>query len=143
MMQPDIPTSASRSIEPSRRCRVFLVDNNADLAQTLIELLRFEPDLEPVGWTSTSAHALSDAAERAADVIIVDLSLPDGSGLALIERASTAASERPALILYTGHDSADLRERALRHGASACVTKGGDTGALFAAIRAAHAARAG
>ena len=52
-----------------RRCRVFVVDNNTDLARTLSEVIGFEPDFEAVGFSCGGLDALTRAIEAQADVL--------------------------------------------------------------------------
>lgn len=119
---------------PPRRCRVLIVDNSEDLARSAAELMSLEPDLEPVGYVTTAAGAVRRAREVAADVLVLDLSLPDRSGLTVLDEL---AADAPHLkvILYTGYASPELAAEATARGASACVVKGGNFGVLCTEIR--------
>jgi DNA-binding NarL/FixJ family response regulator len=126
---------------PSRRCKVLIVENNEDLARSVAGLLGLEPDLEPVGCVALAADALPRARALAADVMLLDMSLRDGSGFTVLEQA---AREAPGLkiIIYTGYASPVLAAEAVARGASACVVKGGDFETLCAEIRRALATAA-
>jgi DNA-binding NarL/FixJ family response regulator len=124
---------------PPRRCRVLIVDNNEDLARSAAALMSLEPDLEPVGCIGSAAGAVRRAREVAADVLLLDLSLPDRSGLTVLDEV---AADAPNLkvILYTGYASPELAAEATARGASACVVKGGNFDVLCTAIRRAFGA---
>jgi two-component system, cell cycle sensor histidine kinase and response regulator CckA len=97
---------------------VLIVDDNADLVSALKAVLaRFD-----VTTASNGAQARKIAAEEGFDVAIVDVKLPDASGVDLIEplRRSTPFSE---VVLITGFASVDAAIGALRSGAFAFVLK--------------------
>jgi DNA-binding NarL/FixJ family response regulator len=68
------------------------------------------------------------------DIAIVDLALPEGSGLALVKKIST---ELPgiAVVVLSMHDERYYAERAFRAGARGYVMKGESTSSIAAAIR--------
>jgi DNA-binding NarL/FixJ family response regulator len=113
---------------------VLIVENNEDLARSVAELMSLEPDLEPVGCVGFAAGAVRRAREVAADVMVLDLSLPDGSGFTVLDEA---VSEAPRLkvILYTGYATPELAAKAASRGAAGCLVKGGDFEVLCAEIR--------
>ena len=117
-----------------RPCRILIVENNEDLAQSLMQLLALEPDLEFVGWTGSALEAVPRACELRADVMLLDLSLPDGSGFEVLARAAQQAPQLRA-IFFTGHAGPELAEKAAAHGAAGCVAKGADFDVLAGAIR--------
>lgn len=111
-----------------------MVENNEDLVQSVGRLLEFEPDLELAGWTASAREAIPRARALQADVLLLDLSLPDGSGFEVLAQA---ARETPQLrcILYTGHAGQELAEKAAACGAAGCIAKGADFEVLAGAIR--------
>jgi DNA-binding NarL/FixJ family response regulator len=123
---------------PSRRCKVLIVENNEDLARSVAELLSHEPDLEPVGCVALAAEALPRARALAADVMLLDVSLRDGSGFTVLEQAVREAPELK-IIIYTGYASPAFAAAAVARGASSCVVKGCDVETLCAEIRRAFA----
>jgi two-component system response regulator AtoC len=97
----------------------LLIDDDANLLSGLAELVGQE------GFTTSTAGTLADArtqlAERAPDVVLTDLVLPDGSGLDLLrELESNPATD---VVLITGHASVDSAVDALRKGVSDYLTK--------------------
>jgi len=107
----------------------LIVDDDKNFSAGLAELVARE------GFSTSTVHSLKDArheiAKNAPDVTLVDLNLPDGSGLELlrdIESGGTAGQ----VILITGHASVDTAVEALRRGASDYLTKPVD----FARVKA-------
>jgi DNA-binding response OmpR family regulator len=81
------------------RKTVLLVDDDEWISNLLAELLREEGYF--VLQASTAAKALELAAERAPDVIVLDLRLPDGSGVEVLRelRARVETAETPVLVV--------------------------------------------
>ena len=123
----------------SRRCRLFIVDNNEDLAWSLSEVLSLEPDLEPVGYWDKGADALRKAQEAQADVVILDFRLPDCTALKLLDDAR-ANSMRFAILVYSGYLSPEVAAAVRAKGAAGYITKGGSVDALVQEIRRAYQA---
>jgi len=121
---------------PNARRRVLIADNSADLAQALVEIIGLDPQLEVVGYVLSGAAALERARQGAADVLVLDLGLPDCSGFEVLEHLQ-ADSPSLKVIIYTGHSSPELAVHARQKGAAACIVKDGTFDALLAAIRSA------
>ena len=118
--------------------RLLLVEDTVELADTLARHLRAEghavdhaPDVEG----ALSALAVSDYA-----CVILDLGLPDGSGLAFL-RATRDRGDRTPFIIATARDQISDRIAGLDAGADDYVVKPFDLHELSARIRA-HARRA-
>lgn len=101
--------------------RVLIVDDNAELVQTLRAVLASGIPGVSIDTAANGAAARS-MAEKAFDVAIVDVKLPDVSGIDLIQplRAASPFSE---VLLLTGFASVDAAIGALRSGAFAFVLK--------------------
>lgn len=67
--------------------RVALVEDDADFQLALRETIDAAPDLQLVSVASTCAEGLQALRHTAADVLLVDLGLPDGSGIDIIRAA--------------------------------------------------------
>ncbi|MGH8252688.1 MAG: response regulator [Steroidobacteraceae bacterium] len=123
----------------SRRCRLYIVDNNEDLAWSLSEVLGLEPDFEPVGYWDRGADALRKAREAQADVVILDFRLPDCTALKLLDDARANAMPF-AILVYSGYLSPEVAAAVLAKGAAGYITKGGAVDALVQEIRRAYRA---
>jgi two-component system response regulator AtoC len=106
-MEPDTP-----------RPRALLVDDDPDFANILSELVDAE------GFTATCVSSLARARQEIAatvpDILLVDIHLPDGNGLELLEGLGPAA---PEVVLITGQASVETAVQALRLGVADYLTK--------------------
>ena len=106
---------------PARR-RVFLVDDHPLVREWLASMVALETDLEVCGQAEEAATALAAVPQARPDLMVVDLSLPRGSGLDLIKdmRAQFPAVR---LLVLSMHDEASVAERAFRAGAHGYAVK--------------------
>ncbi len=97
----------------------LVVDDDVNAASTLSELVASE------GFTTSTASNLQEArrqmAIRRPDVVLLDLMLPDGSGMDLIQDVESRATTE--IILMTGHASLESSIEALRLGAADYLIK--------------------
>jgi DNA-binding NarL/FixJ family response regulator len=109
-----------------------IVDDHEALRDGLAALLRAS-GLEVVGMAGTVESARDLVALDRPDVALIDIRLPDGTG---IELARELLSEDPAqgIVLYTGDADADLLYDGLDTGARGYVLKAGSTDELVGAI---------
>jgi DNA-binding NarL/FixJ family response regulator len=114
--------------------RLLIVDDHVAARIGLrLRLLR-EPDLNIVGEAGDMREALQLAEAHAPDVVLLDLSLPDGDGLDLVEPLRKVAPASECVVL-TLEDSFDNRRRANAVGVRAVVGKHEPTDVLLHAIR--------
>ena len=113
---------------------VVVVDDHVALRQGL-EALLARRGCRIAGTAATVAESKSLLAECQADVAIVDLRLPDGSGVDLVD---WIIRERPEVkvLVYTGADDPDVLARALDTDAHGFVLKPGSFDELVGALRA-------
>jgi CheY-like chemotaxis protein len=107
---------------------VLIVEDNA-LVVGAIRLL-----LEEHGFRVTAAGSVEDAISLALDgrpdVVLLDLSLPDGDGLAVLERLKRQGAAPRVTVALTGHDDERTKARCLRAGCRAVLVKPMSTLAL-------------
>lgn len=113
--------------------RILLVDDHTIVREGFAELINRHPDLEICCQTSTAAKAMGIAATMKPDLVIVDLSLEDGSGLDLIKNLKAVKPDLPTLVLSM-HDEGIYAERALRAGALGYVMKSENSATVLEAI---------
>jgi two-component system nitrogen regulation response regulator GlnG len=89
-----------------------------------------DTEIRPAG---SAAEALDFLARESPDVIVLDVHLPDASGLAAF-RAIRAANARIPIILVTGHGTADLAIEAMKEGAYEYLLKPLELGDLRSLI---------
>lgn len=116
--------------------RVLLADDQALLRATFRLLLDSDPGIEVVGEASTGLEAVRRARSDQADVVLMDIRMPDMDGIEATRRitADEALAGVKVLVLTT-FETDDLVVSALRAGASGFLGKGVDPGSLLAAIR--------
>jgi RNA polymerase sigma factor (sigma-70 family) len=117
----DLPVAPSARGEPARDrppiC-VLIVDDHMSFRQPLSMLLEQEPDVSVVGQAGTLAEARRML--EGVDVALVDLDLPDGSGIELIEDLSAVRAR--TMILTASKDRREIAQ-AIEAGATAVVHK--------------------
>jgi DNA-binding NarL/FixJ family response regulator len=119
--------------------RIVIVDDHNLVREAIAGLIDSEVDLAVVGQASSLAGGQALVAEGGADVLIVDVSMPDGSGLGL---ARSARSAHPAMgiVVLTMHNDDETLLGALDAGASALVLKSSSAEDVLEAIRRAASA---
>jgi len=114
--------------------RVLIVDDHAVVRSGLRLLLAQEPDIEPVGEAGTGREAVFEARALEPDVILMDVVMPDQTGLEVLP---TLVHEHPAakvLLLSMQDDPRYVRE-AFAAGASGYVLKEAADAEVVAAVR--------
>lgn len=117
--------------------RVFVVDDHPVLRQGLIRAVEREEGLLPVGEAGSVAEAKALIPAAGADVVLIDIGLPDGDGLELV-RLLRQGDGRLGLVVLTMYDDDTRLFAALEAGASAFVLKSATSDEVVAAVR--HAA---
>jgi diguanylate cyclase (GGDEF)-like protein len=111
--------------------RVLLVEDNPGDAR-LVEILLAEAGTGfEVRHADTLAAAVEELDRSPSDVILLDLSLPDSSGLETVERVRMVAPEMPVVVL-SGRDDEETALQALQGGAEDYLVKGRGDGELMA-----------
>src|SRR5688500_13041851 len=118
---------------------ILVVDDDQTVRETLAEF--FDSLGYVVRAAATATAGRQAAAEHAPDVVLVDLRLPDASGLTLLE-ALRADDPELGLIVLTGHADVPTAVRAMQQGALDFLEKPVDLEALGVAVdRAAELVR--
>jgi len=118
------------------KTRLLLVDDHAVVRSGLRMLLENESDVEILGEAGTAAEALASAASLKPDVILMDIGLPDKSGIEAT-RAIKAQFPEIAIVALTIHEDEEYFFKMLDAGASGYVPKRAAPEELLRAIRAA------
>ncbi len=116
--------------------RLLLIDDHAVVRTGLRMLLESEADIEIAGEAGTAAEGLTAAAALSPDVVLMDIGLPDRSG---IEAAREIKARAPstAIVALTIHEDEEYFFKMLEAGASGYVPKRAAPEELVTAIRAA------
>ncbi|SBS74131.1 Transcriptional regulatory protein DevR (DosR) [uncultured Mycobacterium sp.] len=102
--------------------KVFLVDDHEVVRRGLAELLSSDSELTVVGEAATVAEAVSRIPAARPDVAVLDIRLPDGSGIDLCRDLLAAHAELRCLILTSFTDEQSMLD-AILAGASGYVVK--------------------
>jgi DNA-binding NarL/FixJ family response regulator len=116
---------------------VLIVDDHPVVRQGLRVLLEVQDGIEVAGEAGDGASAVKLAAERAPDVILLDLKLPGVDGLAVLAELKARGDKARVLVLTSLTEPA-AASLAVRSGASGVIYKDVDPDALVRAIRAVH-----
>lgn len=122
-------------MKPSKKKKVFVVDDHPFVREGLKQVLDQQEDLAVCGESATAREALANFEQANPDIIVVDLSLEDRNGVELIKDIRTRSQQVPILVLSM-HDETLHAERVLRAGANGYVMKRESPPILLAAIRA-------
>ena len=114
-----------------REIRVFLIDDNRFLLESLEFLINSQPDLRVVGKSTGSRGVLSRLKKLNPDVVVLDVRLNNEDGLELLEKLKKELSI-PVVMLSMYEE---YREYALRLGAFAYLVKGKDLEELYQTLR--------
>ena len=117
--------------------KILIVDDHVLLREGLASLLEKHPDFEVIGQAGTVKEAIDQAIRLVPDIVLMDISLPDGTGL---EATKAILSEKPeiAIVMLTVHETDELLFDAVRAGAKGYLLKNTSTSHLFEALKAVH-----
>jgi Flp pilus assembly CpaE family ATPase len=103
---------------------VLLIEDDPDYAELVEQWLSSTPsaDCFCLQWTDTLAHGLNRLAEGNVDVILLDLGLPDSTGVPTFTALGEHAKDIPVIIL-SGGDSESLALRMIQDGAADYLVK--------------------
>jgi two-component system response regulator NreC len=116
--------------------RIILVDDHFVVRSGLRMLLESEMDVEIVGEAGTAKEALQVVSELSPDVVLMDIGLPDMTGI-VATREIKKASPETAVVALTIHEDEEYFFKMLEAGASGYVPKRAAPQELLTAIRAA------
>jgi DNA-binding response OmpR family regulator len=126
---------AKRPEKTMNKRRILLVDDDADLRQTLVEQLETEKEFD-ILQAGTANDALKATRQNNIDLMILDVGLPDMDGREAVKVLRAEGYKSPILML-TGHDTDDDQIRGLDSGANDYLTKPFRYPVLIARINAA------
>jgi DNA-binding NarL/FixJ family response regulator len=117
-----------------RRVRVLVAEDQAIVRDGLAALVSYQDDLEVVGCAADGEEAVRLYRELWPDVTLMDLRMPQRSGLEAIEAIRAADPEARVLVLTTYDGDEDVY-RALQAGARGYLLKDATTDEFMSAIR--------
>ena len=121
------------------RIRVLSVDDHPHAREGIAVVINSQPNMFIVAQAANGREALERFREHKPDVTLMDLRLPDMSGIDVVV-AIRAEFPEARIIILTTFDSETERQRALAAGAKALVLKTEPPRSLVETIRRVHAA---
>ncbi len=122
-------------MDSERPLRVLLADDHEVVRRGLRALLEAQDGIEVVGEVGTAADAVRQVGLNAPDVVVMDVRLPDGSG---VEATRTIRNRFPdvAVLILTSFADEEALMSSIEAGASGYLLKRIDTEAIVDAVRA-------
>lgn len=115
--------------------RVVIADDHRVVRDGLRWMLSDHPDIEVVGEAATGQELLDLAADVPADVVLLDVRMPDTTGLEALEKLPTVAPDLRVIILSM-HDETAYVKRAVELGAAGYLLKSAGRDEIIRALRA-------
>jgi len=117
--------------------RVFSVDDHPLLREGIATLVNNQPDMVLVGEASTGAEAIQQFKQHLPDVTLLDLRLPDMSGIDVLIAIRSEFTEARIVMLTTFEGDVEV-QRALQAGARGYLLKNMPPSELLDVIRQVH-----
>lgn len=114
--------------------RVIIVDDHPVVRRGLKQIIAAEQDMQVVGEAENARKAISVIRQTACDAVILDITLPDASGLEVLNQLKREHPTLPVLIMSI-HDEEPYALRVLKAGASGYLMKNSIPEELIKAIR--------
>ncbi len=117
------------------KCRVLIVDDDREFADSLSQNLKMNGNLNVVGCAYDGLEALEMIKMTSPDVVILDLVMPNLDGMGVLERMKLiSAANRPSFIVVSGILNDKLAAHSVRLGAEYFMMKPVDYKALIERI---------
>jgi ActR/RegA family two-component response regulator len=123
-----------RAQPATKRLTVLIVDDHTTFTDLLGGALDREPDLKSVGSAKSVKSAVTTFRDLRPDVVLMDLHLPDGSGLSAAEHILAEAPET-RIVMLTGNPSQEALQAAARIGICGFLPKDGSLGIMLDTLR--------
>jgi len=114
--------------------RALIADDHAVVRQGLKQILGDTPEMVVAGEATTGQEVLDKVRAETWDVVVLDISMPDRSGLDVLKQLRSERPKLPVLVLSM-HSEDQYAVRVLKAGASGYLTKDSAPDELVKAIR--------
>lgn len=117
----------------SAKIKILIVDDFAQVRQSLRTILQLSGSIEVVGEATNGLEAVRAAEKLSPDIVLMDLEMPVLGGLEAARRIKEQHPEM-GVVIVTIHGSDEVREQAMEVGADEFFVKEAPTETLIAAI---------
>ena len=132
--------SSDMSTGPAPERRVLLIEDSAVLTRRLVDLLSEPGRVEVAAQAATQSEAVMRLQEGAFDVLVVDIELAEGNGVAVIRHARQLypPDAQPLIVVLTNYASDFVRDHCFAAGADYFLDKMRDISLLKAVVADGH-----
>ncbi len=120
--------------------KIIIADDHTIVRRGLKQILAGTPDMVVTGEANNSLELMDQLKENEFDLLILDITMPDMSGLDVLKKIKEMYSGLPVLILSM-HPEEEFAIESIRKGASGYVTKESAPEELINAVRQIYAGR--
>ncbi len=110
------------AISSNKNIKVFIADDSLVVREHLVTMLDELPRIVTVGQAETVAKAINGILELQPDVVILDIRMPGGSGLDVLQRVKQS-EVAPIVIILTNYSYPGYRQKCLQAGADFFLDK--------------------
>ena len=114
--------------------RIFIADDQVVVREGIKRILADTSDIQVVGEAASGQELLMQISAQPVDVIILDISMPGGNGLDVLQELKQQQPWVPVLV-FSGHPEHHYAVRAFKAGAKGYLTKDSQPEELLGAIR--------
>jgi two-component system, NarL family, response regulator NreC len=123
-----------------KRIRILLADDHTVMRRGLRLLLESHPEFDVIAEAADGREAVEQASDIEPDVAVLDIAMPNLSGIEAAQRIHSALPQA-AIVILSMHSDEGYVLRALKAGAKAYILKDSAEGDLIAAIQSVYAGR--
>lgn len=114
--------------------RILVADDHGIIRDGLKQIIAFNQDMQVVGEADNGDEVLKQLRSIPCDLLLMDLSMPGKSGIALIQQVK-ASHPKLAVLVLSMHQESQYAVQAIRAGASGYITKSMASQQLIEGIR--------
>ena len=104
------------------KIKVFIVDDHPMVIEGMVSMIQKEPSLELVGYAMNAASCLGYFIQHSADVVLMDINLPDKSGIELCRELKERKPE-VAILAISSFNQGSYVKQMMEQGASGYIFK--------------------
>jgi DNA-binding NarL/FixJ family response regulator len=113
---------AMTSLQSNHKIKVFIADDSLIVREHLVTMLEELAGIEVVGQAANVAEAISAISKLQPDVVILDILMPGGSGIKVLQNIKQAGAG-PMVIILTNYPYPVFRQKCLQAGADFFLDK--------------------